>query len=124
MLCKETDLLITEEDPESPDAQRLTTQLSGVLESITGSSGKNSFQASDSRGERGVFVIGRNHRGEPVVAPDVGRTGRGKTNVCPQRFPWKWHANPVLPGAAGKAAWLPGTTPGNPAGEPACGFVL
>lgn len=57
---------VKREDPNTPDAISLMNELSNVLELITGSSGKNSFNPDDIRVSRAVFVIARNQNGEAV----------------------------------------------------------
>jgi len=59
-------ILINEEDPNFPEAIRLMNELSDILETITGDSGKNSFEAKDICGERAVFIIARNQAGEAI----------------------------------------------------------
>ncbi len=59
-------ITIKEEDPNTPNAIQLMDELSDVLESITGNSGRNSFSASDICGERAIFVIAYNENGEAV----------------------------------------------------------
>lgn len=64
MNCHE--IKLSAESPFSPDAVTLMNELSACLESITGNSGKNSFNAEDVCSERSIFVIARNRNGEAV----------------------------------------------------------
>lgn len=57
---------ITSSALDSPDALMLLEALSKTLETITGSSGKASFDPAEMQGERTCFVIARNASGEPV----------------------------------------------------------
>jgi GNAT superfamily N-acetyltransferase len=59
-------LNITTISPFSPDAGALMEELSDRLQSITGDSGKNSFEPQDVCGERAVFVIARNEEGKAI----------------------------------------------------------
>ena len=59
-----TEFIITHEYPDTPDVLCLLEQLSESLESITGDSGKGSFNLSDVCVPRAVFVIARNRNGE------------------------------------------------------------
>jgi GNAT superfamily N-acetyltransferase len=59
-------ITINEEDLNTPDAIQLMDDLSDTLESITGNSGRCSFNLSDVCGERAVFAIARNQDGEAV----------------------------------------------------------
>lgn len=59
-------VIITEENPYIPDAIRLLEELSESLESITGNSGKGSFNQSDVCVPRALFVIARNQNGEAI----------------------------------------------------------
>jgi GNAT superfamily N-acetyltransferase len=51
--------------PEHPDARVLVDELSATLAQITGSSGKESFSASDMADDRSVFLLAR-HGHTPV----------------------------------------------------------
>ena len=51
---------IIEMHPNSPDALILMNELSQELESITGSSGKNSFDQNDVCVPRALFVVAYN----------------------------------------------------------------
>lgn len=53
-------------DPSDPDAQQLLEELSATLASITGSSGKASFDPDDVRGARARFAIVREHNGKAI----------------------------------------------------------
>jgi ribosomal protein S18 acetylase RimI-like enzyme len=57
---------ITSAPLDSPDAKVLLEALSETLETITGSSGKASFDPAEMQGERACFVIARNASGAPV----------------------------------------------------------
>jgi len=57
---------ITSSALDSPDASRLLEALSKTLETITGSSGKASFDPAEMQVERACFVIARSASGEPV----------------------------------------------------------
>lgn len=59
-------VIITEENPYIPDAFHLLEELSDSLESITGNSGKGSFNPNDVCVPRALFVIARNHNGEAI----------------------------------------------------------
>jgi ribosomal protein S18 acetylase RimI-like enzyme len=59
-------ILIAEENPNSEDALLIMDELSEALESITGSSGRSSFDPEDVRIPRALFVIARNQSGEAV----------------------------------------------------------
>ena len=59
-------LTVTVEDPESADAAVLLEELSSALATITGSSGKASFDANDVRGEQARFVVARDAQGNAV----------------------------------------------------------
>jgi GNAT superfamily N-acetyltransferase len=54
---------ICEEDPGSPDAAALMDELSDFLESVTGRSGRASFDPKGVRVPRGVFVVARDDNG-------------------------------------------------------------
>jgi N-acetylglutamate synthase-like GNAT family acetyltransferase len=57
---------ITEEDPNQPDAILLMNELSDVLESITGDSGKTHFKIKDVTMPRSLFVVARNQQRQAV----------------------------------------------------------
>lgn len=59
-------ITIYEEDPYSTDAKQLMDELSDILEDITGSSGRGSFDPVDVCGSRAVFIIARNINGNAV----------------------------------------------------------
>jgi ribosomal protein S18 acetylase RimI-like enzyme len=59
-------ITIGEEDPYTPDAMHLMDELSDALESITGNSGRSSFNLNDVCGQQATFVIARNDDGEAV----------------------------------------------------------
>lgn len=52
-------------DPDSPDARALVAELDAALAAITGDSGAASFDASDVRGPRAVFLLARAADGSP-----------------------------------------------------------
>ncbi|QND54700.1 GNAT family N-acetyltransferase (plasmid) [Phyllobacterium sp. 628] len=52
--------------PEHPDAIALIDGLSQTLATITGDSGRSSFDPSDVSVERSIFVVARNEQGIPV----------------------------------------------------------
>lgn len=56
---------VREEVPTSQDAKYLMDLLSDTLKSITGDSGKNSFDITDICVPRSLFVIARSQDGEP-----------------------------------------------------------
>ena len=58
---------IIEANPNTPEAHQLLEELSDCLQKITGSSGKNSFQASDVCGPRSLFVIAYSNDGQPGI---------------------------------------------------------
>lgn len=58
--------LIRSEDPASPAASALIDGLSATLASITGDSGKSSFDPDDVRGQMAHFVIARTQQGTAV----------------------------------------------------------
>jgi GNAT superfamily N-acetyltransferase len=58
--------LISAEDPETPEASMLIELLSDTLASITGDSGRSSFDPNDVRGPCSLFVVARNASGKPV----------------------------------------------------------
>ncbi|WP_336773224.1 GNAT family N-acetyltransferase [Paenibacillus sp. MMO-58] len=62
----ENDVIVQPEDPNSIDAKELMELLSDNLQSITGDSGKNSFEVTDVTVPRSIFVIARNQQGEPI----------------------------------------------------------
>lgn len=53
-------------DPNSKDAMELTEELSMVLTSITGSSGKSSFNSSDVMAPRALFVVAYDDTSNPM----------------------------------------------------------
>lgn len=59
-------ITVQEVDPKSSDAIHIMDELSNDLESITGNSGRGSFNTSDACGQRAVFAIARNQDGEAV----------------------------------------------------------
>lgn len=59
-------MIIIETNPNSPDALALMDELSEVLESITGSSGRNSFNPSDVCVPRSLFVVAYNEDKEAI----------------------------------------------------------
>jgi len=59
-------ITITEEDPNTPDAINLIDELSETLASITGDSGRNSFELSDVKVPRAIFVVARNRDGNAI----------------------------------------------------------
>jgi len=60
------ELTISEESLRTKDAKILLDELSETLKSITGSSGRSSFDPKDVEVSRGVFVVARNKAGEAV----------------------------------------------------------
>jgi len=58
--------LIKSEDPASTAASGLIEELSAALASITGDSGKSSFDPDDVRGQTARFVVARTHEGIAV----------------------------------------------------------
>ncbi len=59
-------ITVTQQDPNSDDAIRLMDELSACLQSITGDSGRGSFDPKDVCVPRSVFVIARDERGEAL----------------------------------------------------------
>lgn len=59
-------ITIKEEDINSPNAIQLIDELSDTLESITGNSGRSSFNTSAVCEKRAVFVIACNHNEDAV----------------------------------------------------------
>lgn len=59
-------IIVQKEDPNTQDAKMLMNLLSDTLESITGDSGRNSFDVSDVCVPRSLFVIARNRDGNPI----------------------------------------------------------
>ncbi|WP_199825316.1 GNAT family N-acetyltransferase [Gorillibacterium timonense] len=57
---------VQQEDPNTLDAKMLMNLLSDTLESITGDSGRSSFDVSDIGVPRSLFVIARNGDGAPI----------------------------------------------------------
>lgn len=57
---------ISMEDPSSADAASLMNELSDILQTITGDSGRGSFEVNDLNDPRALFAIVRNEAGEPV----------------------------------------------------------
>lgn len=57
---------IIEKSPNTHEAILLMNELSGILESITGDSGKNSFNPNDVCTSKGVFVIAYNEKEEAI----------------------------------------------------------
>ncbi len=62
----ETKLTIFEEDPETPEAQALIDELSESLQSVTGRSGRVSFDPADVRAPRSLFVVARDGNGSAL----------------------------------------------------------
>lgn len=58
---------IIKKNPNESDSISLMNELSDTLESITGDSGKNSFNSDDVCVPRSLFVIGYNENDEPVA---------------------------------------------------------
>ena len=59
-------LSIQPDDPSSPEAAALIEALSQALASITGETGKASFDVTDVRGPQGLFVVARDADGTAV----------------------------------------------------------
>lgn len=59
-------VILSEESPFSSDAILLMNELSECLQSITGDSGKSSFDPKDVCNDRAVFVIARDQRGKAI----------------------------------------------------------
>jgi len=59
----EGNVFIFEEDPETPDALALMDELSETLQSVTGRSGRASFDPDDVRSPRSLFVVARGENG-------------------------------------------------------------
>lgn len=62
MGCAEN-VFIFEEDPETPDALALMDELSESLQSVTGRSGRASFDPNDVRVPSSLFVVARDDKG-------------------------------------------------------------
>lgn len=60
------DVIISAESPFSSDATSLMDELSKCLQSITGNSGKNSFDSNDVCNDRALFVIARDQNGKSI----------------------------------------------------------
>lgn len=59
-------VIISAENPFSPDAISLMDELSECLQDITGDNGKNSFDANEVCRDRALFVIARNQSGKAI----------------------------------------------------------
>lgn len=59
----EINLTVLEEDPETADALALMDELSDKLQCVTGRSGRASFNPSDVRAPRSLFVVARDKSG-------------------------------------------------------------
>ncbi|WP_218031442.1 GNAT family N-acetyltransferase [Paenibacillus kobensis] len=59
-------IIVQIEDPNSTDAARLMNALSDTLQSITGDSGRNSFDVQDVSVPRSLFVLARDQSGEAI----------------------------------------------------------
>lgn len=59
-------IVITAESPFSSDAISLMNELSECLQTITGNSGKDSFDAKDVCSDRATFVIARDQSGKAL----------------------------------------------------------
>jgi GNAT superfamily N-acetyltransferase len=59
-------LQLQQEDPAAPDSRLLMEELSTALETITGDSGKASFDVEDVRGPMACFVVARDSLGVAV----------------------------------------------------------
>ncbi len=59
-------IIITPTDPYTAEAQELIAELSAALETITGNSGRHSFQPSDVCVPRAIFVVARDRDGTLV----------------------------------------------------------
>lgn len=59
-------ITVKAEDPTTEAALSLMDELSDVLQSITGDSGRSSFDVMDVCVERSVFAIAKNGAGDPV----------------------------------------------------------
>lgn len=59
-------VVILVESPFSSDAISLMDELSECLQSITGDSGKSSFDSNDVCNDRAIFVIARNQSGKAI----------------------------------------------------------
>lgn len=57
---------IIKKEPNEPDAILLMEELSKTLETITGNSGKQSFNPEDVCVSRSIFVVGYDDKGEPI----------------------------------------------------------
>lgn len=57
---------IEDKNPYIPEAQELMDELSGSLESVTGNSGRESFNIDDVCDERGIFVIAYDDDGKAI----------------------------------------------------------
>lgn len=75
-------MLIAACDPDSPEAQALLEELSATLTGITGSTGKASFAADDTRVPRCLFVVARADNGQllgcAALRPLEGDVGQVK----------------------------------------------
>ena len=59
-------VILSEESPFSSDAILLMNELSECLQSITGNSGKSSFDPNDVCNDRAIFVIARDQSGKAI----------------------------------------------------------
>lgn len=59
-------VLVFEEDPQTPDALALIDELSDFLQSVTGRSGKTSFDPDDVRVPKSLFVVARDENGSDL----------------------------------------------------------
>jgi ribosomal protein S18 acetylase RimI-like enzyme len=59
-------IVITIEDPATPDASSLMEELSEALARITGDSGKSSFDPNDVRVDNARFVVARDRQGQAL----------------------------------------------------------
>ena len=79
-------ITIAIENPESEDAVQLMEELSACLQSLTGDSGKASFDVRDLHAPRSAFVIARDSGGKAVgcgaIRPIDGQTAEVKRMYC------------------------------------------
>lgn len=62
-----SELSFTQEDPETQDSRTLLEELSTTLQAITTSTGKNSFDPTDVKVPRSIFILARDKEGKPVA---------------------------------------------------------
>ena len=59
-------ITVEKSDPHSPDSHYLTEKLSAELATITGDSGKSNFTSDSMNGDRSLWALARNIKGEAI----------------------------------------------------------